>query len=186
MAPSRIDAPFGWLSILRMGLVQTALGSIVVLTTSTMNRVMVVELALPAMLPGMLVAIHHAVQITRPRWGHGSDVGGRRTPWIIGGMAVLGCGAILASLAIAVMPVQPSFGIGLAIVAFLLVGGGVGGAGTSLLALLAKNVASVRRPAAATIVWVMMIAGFILTAGLAGSFLDPYSPERLVLVTTCV
>ena len=35
------------LGIVRLGLVQTALGSIVVLTTSTMNRVMVVELALP-------------------------------------------------------------------------------------------------------------------------------------------
>ena len=67
---------------------QTALGSIVVLTTSTLNRVMVVELALPAMLPGALVGLHYAIQALRPRWGYGSDVGGRRTPWIIGGMAM--------------------------------------------------------------------------------------------------
>ncbi len=40
----------GWLGIIRLGLVQTSLGAIVVLTTSTLNRVMVVELALPAML----------------------------------------------------------------------------------------------------------------------------------------
>ena len=65
-----------WRSIFRMGLVQTALGSIVVLTTSTMNRVMVVELALPAMLPGALVALHFAVQMLRPRLGYGSDDGG--------------------------------------------------------------------------------------------------------------
>ena len=65
---------------MRLGLVQTALGAVVVLTTSTLNRVMVVELALPALLPGLLVALHYAVQITRPRMGHGSDVGGRRTP----------------------------------------------------------------------------------------------------------
>ena len=32
----------GWLGIIRLGLVQTALGAIVVLTTSTINRVMVV------------------------------------------------------------------------------------------------------------------------------------------------
>ena len=57
--------------------------------TSTMNRVMVVELALPALVPGVLVALHHVVQLLRPRLGHGSDVGGRRTPWIIGGMATL-------------------------------------------------------------------------------------------------
>ncbi|HTN47878.1 MAG TPA: hypothetical protein VMK32_00440 [Burkholderiaceae bacterium] len=40
---------------MRLGLVQTALGAIVILATSTMNRVMVVELALPATLRGMLV-----------------------------------------------------------------------------------------------------------------------------------
>ena len=40
-----------WLSIVRLGLVQMCLGAIVVLTTSTLNRLMVVELALPAVLP---------------------------------------------------------------------------------------------------------------------------------------
>ena len=86
----------GWFGIVRLGLVQAALGAIVVLTTSTLNRVMVVELALPALLPGLLVALHYAVQMTRPRMGYGSDVGGRRTPWIVGGMAVLALGGVLA------------------------------------------------------------------------------------------
>ena len=35
-----------WLGIARLGLIQTALGAIIVLTTSTLNRVMVVELSL--------------------------------------------------------------------------------------------------------------------------------------------
>ncbi len=89
----------GWIDILRCGLVQTALGAIVVLTTSTYNRVMVVELALPAMVPGALVALHYAIQLSRPRWGYGSDMGARRTNWIIGGVAVLGIGAVLAAIA---------------------------------------------------------------------------------------
>ncbi|MEM6421880.1 MAG: MFS transporter, partial [Pseudomonadota bacterium] len=41
-----------WFQLFRLGLVQMALGSIVVLTTSTLNRVMVVDLMLPAALPG--------------------------------------------------------------------------------------------------------------------------------------
>ena len=86
-----------WLDIFRLGLVQSALGSVVVLTTSTLNRIMVVELALAAMIPGFLVALHYAVQMSRPRWGFGSDEGGRRTPWIIGGMAILVVGAFLAA-----------------------------------------------------------------------------------------
>lgn len=175
-----------WLGIVRLGLVQTALGSIVVLTTSTINRIMVVELALPAALPGTLVALHYAVQILRPRLGYGSDVGGRRTPWIIGGMAILGLGGIGAAVATATMAAHPIAGIALAIVAFVLIGLGVGASGTSLLVLLAKRVDENRRAAAATTVWVMMIVGFIITAGLAGHFLDPFSPERLVAIATAV
>ncbi|MCG6204831.1 BCD family MFS transporter [Rhodopseudomonas sp. HC1] len=175
--------PLSWLGIVRMGLVQTGLGAIVVLTTSTLNRVMVVELALPAMLPGALVAIHYALQVFRPAWGHGSDRGARRTPWIIGGMAVLALGGFLAAVATAWMATEPLFGVALAIVAFCLIGGGVGAAGTSLLVLLAKRVDDKRRAAAATIVWVMMIAGFIVTTGFAGHLLDPFSPSRLVAVS---
>ncbi|MGP9810462.1 BCD family MFS transporter [Rhodopseudomonas sp. NSM] len=175
--------PLSWLGIVRMGLVQTGLGAIVVLTTSTLNRVMVVELALPAMLPGALVAIHYALQVFRPAWGHGSDRGARRTPWIIGGMAVLALGGFLAAVATAWMSTQPLFGVALAIVAFCLIGGGVGAAGTSLLVLLAKRTDERRRAAAATIVWVMMIAGFIVTTGFAGHLLDPFSPARLVAVS---
>ena len=55
------------------GLVQAALGAIIILTTSTLNRVMVVELALPAAIPGALVGWHYAVQLSRPRWGYGSE-----------------------------------------------------------------------------------------------------------------
>jgi len=147
---------------------------------------MVVELALPAMLPGALVALHHIIQISRPRWGYGSDVGGRRTPWIIGGMAVLGFGGTLASIATAWMGHQPGAGALLAVVAFALIGIGVGACGTSLLVLLAKRVDERRRAAAATTVWLMMIVGFIVTAAAAGHFLDPFSPERLVAVTATV
>jgi BCD family chlorophyll transporter-like MFS transporter len=179
-------APLSWLGIVRLGLVQTALGAVIVLMTSTINRVMIVELALVATLPGMLVALHYAVQMLRPRMGYGSDVGGRRTPWIIGGMAVLALGGTLAAAATGVMHQSAAGGIALAVVAFILIGLGVGAAGTSLLALLAARTAPARRPAAATIVWIMMIAGFVVTAASAGRVLDPYSPERLLAVTAAI
>jgi BCD family chlorophyll transporter-like MFS transporter len=177
----------GWLGILRLGLVQTALGAVVVLTTSAINRVMVVELALPATLPGLLVGLHYAVQMSRPRMGHGSDIGGRRTPWIIGGMAVLALGGTLAAGATALMGLDAFWaGLALSVLAFLLIGGGVGAAGTSLLVLLAARVAPGRRAAAASLVWIMMIAGFVVTTAVAGRLLDPYSPERLVAVSAGV
>ena len=179
-------SPFGWLQIVRVGVVQAALGAMVVLTTSTLNRVMVVELALPALLPGFLVALHYIVQVARPRMGFGSDVGGRRTPWIVGGMAVLATGGVLASAATAWMASNRMAGIALAVLAFCLIGLGVSASGTSLLVMLAKRVPEGRRAAAATIVWMMMIFGFAVTSGMAGKLLDPYSPLRLVLVTAGV
>ncbi len=74
----------------------------------------------------------------------------------------------------------------LAVLSFALVGLGVSAAGTTLLVLLAKRVAAERRAAAATTVWVMMIVGFAVTAGLAGLWLDPYSPQRLMTVSAVV
>ena len=175
-----------WLGIVRLGLVQAALGAIVVLTTSTINRVMVVELALPAIIPGALVALHHALQLLRPRMGHGSDVGGRGTPWIIGGMAVLAIGGVLSAMATALMGTNFAGGIALAVLAFALIGAGVSASGTSLLVLVAKRVAPNRKPAAAAIIWILMISGFVVTATVAGKFLDPFSTARLVVVTSCV
>jgi MFS transporter, BCD family, chlorophyll transporter len=172
----------GWFGIVRLGLVQAALGAIVVLTTSTINRVMIVELMLPAMVPGLFVTWHYALQVLRPSWGHGSDKGGRRTPWIIAGMAALALGGFGAAVSVHLMASNMVAGTIAATIAFTLIGGGVGAAGTNLLVLLAKRVAEGRRAAAATIVWIMMIVGFIITAALAGHFLDPFSTTRLMAV----
>ena len=172
----------GWLAIFRLGLVQTSLGSIVVLCTSLLNRVMVVELMLPALLPGALVSLYYTVQLLRPRLGYGSDVSGRRTPWIVGGMAVLSAGGALAVTATVWMEQATLPGVALAVVAFILIGIGVGAAGTALLTLVAKRIEPRRRPTAATIIWLMMIAGFIVTTASAGQLLDPFSASRLMAV----
>jgi BCD family chlorophyll transporter-like MFS transporter len=181
-----VTRAFGWSGIARLGLVQACMGAVVVLTTSTLNRIMVVELALPALLPGILVAFHYLIQVVRPRMGHGSDVGGRRTPWLIGGMGVLSVGGVTSAVAVVWMATQPTAGIALAVMGFGMIGLGVSACGTSLLVLLAKRVPAERRAAAATIVWMMMIVGFAVTAGTAGKLLDPYSPQRLLVITSAV
>ena len=179
-------AALGWLGIVRLGLVQSSLGAIVVLTTSTLNRIMVVEMGLPALLPGLLLAWHYVVQVLRPRMGHGSDQGRRGTPWILGGMLTLAAGGWLAALATVWIGGQPALGLALAVLAYGLIGVGVAASGTSLLTLLAKRVAAERRAAAATTVWILMIAGFVVTAAVSGQFLDPFTPERLLVVSGAV
>ena len=176
----------GWLQIVRLGLVQMCLGAVVVLTTSTLNRLMVVELALPAVLPGALVALHYGIQITRPNWGFHSDTRGNRTAFIIGGMGALALGAFLAALAVVILPTAGTAGLLLSVLAYALIGVGVGASGTSLLALLATATADHRRAAAATITWLMMIFGIAVTAGTVGAFLDPYTPALLLKIVGIV
>ncbi|MBX9796843.1 BCD family MFS transporter [Sphingomonas sp.] len=176
----------GWPGIARLALVQSAIGAMVAMATSLLNRVMVVEYALPAALPAGLVAWHYAVQLSRPAWGHGSDRGARRTPWIVGGMAVLYAGLMCAVAALAWFGMRGVEGMGLAIAGFTLIGAGVGAAGTSLLALLATRVAPARRASAAAITWVMMILGIVVAAGVAGRLLDPFTPLRLAQVVAGV
>ncbi len=174
---------FGWFQIVRLGLIQACLGAVVVVTTSTLNRIMVVELALPALLPGFLVAWHYAVQMVRPRMGYGADKGQRSTPWMMGGMVVLGIGGVMAALATVWMATEPLYGALLALFSFSLIGLGVSACGTSLLALMAKRVPDERRAPAATTVWLMMIVGFAVTAGVVGKLIDPYSPQLLLQVS---
>jgi BCD family chlorophyll transporter-like MFS transporter len=175
-----------WPQIARLGLVQASLGSIVVLTTSLLNRVMVIELALPAILPGALVALHYFIQLIRPRMGFGSDQTRRASPWIRGGILVLASGGVLAAASTILLSNSIVLGIALATIAFLMIGIGVSSSGTALLVLLAKRVEPKKKAAAATCVWLMMIFGFAFTASVSGKFLTPFSFERLLMVSSTV
>ena len=175
-----------WFGIIRLGTVQAAIGAMVMLATSLLNRVMVVEYAIAAAIPAGLVAWHYAVQLSRPLWGHGSDQARRRTPWIVAGMGILALGAVLAVDATIFMATPGMFAYLLAILAFTMIGIGVGMSGTALLALLASRVSVERKPAAAAISWTMMVAGIVIAAGVSGAFLDPFSQSRLAIVCSMV
>jgi len=156
------------------------------LTTSLLNRVMVIELALPAILPGALVALHYFIQLIRPRMGFGSDQTRRASPWIRGGILVLASGGVLAAASTILLSHSVGLGIALATIAFLMIGIGVSSSGTALLVLLAKRVEPKKKAAAATCVWLMMIFGFAFTASVSGKFLTPFSFERLLIISSTV
>ena len=147
---------------------------------------MVVEYALAASIPGFLITIHHMVQFSRPRIGYGSDVGGKRTPWIIGGMFILATGSLTAAFGATLIPSLGWLGAIVAALGYFLIGIGSAAAGTSLLILLSKLVSDQRKPAAASLVWFMMIMGFALTGGITGQLLDPFSEGRLLTVVAGV
>jgi BCD family chlorophyll transporter-like MFS transporter len=169
-----------WWQLTRLGFVQAAIGAVVVLLTTTVNRVIVVELALPASVPGILVALHFGVQLAlRPRLGHDSDRMGRRTPWIIGGLVLCALSGVAVTASLPVM--QEHFGLGLllASIASVALGAGVSASGTPLLAMMSERAAPSQRAGAAAITWILMIVGIIITAAVSGTLLDPFSFARL-------
>jgi BCD family chlorophyll transporter-like MFS transporter len=95
-------------------------------------------------------------------------------------------GAIIAADATVTMGSSPIVGFLMALVAFSMIGAGVGAAGTSLLALLATRVAPERRPAAASTTWLLMIVGIVVSTIISGALLQPFSAQRLALVASGV
>lgn len=175
-----------WGYVARCGLAQMAIGAVAALMTSTLNRVMIVELSLPATVPALLVALHFAVQTSRSRFGFESDRLKRRTPLILGGSLLQSVGGVLAAVAVVVAVTSRTWGLALAVVAFTLIGLGMSAAGTALLALVAERVEPRHRGGAAAMLWVMMIFGIVVTAATSGAALDPFSMRRLVIVTAVV
>lgn len=176
----------GWIGILRLGLVQVALGSIVIQPFTTFNQAIIQDLGLMAMLPGFLGALYYIIQLSRPRIGHGLDGGGRRTPWILGGVATLAVGCIISASGILLMASMLWAGIAVSVIGYFLIGAGSAATGTALLTFLATRVDPKRRPIAAMVVWLMMIVGFAVTGGMVGAVLDPFSLERLFVVVSIV
>jgi BCD family chlorophyll transporter-like MFS transporter len=172
----------GWGFVARLGLAQIAIGAVAAIMTSTLNRVMVVELALPATIPSILVALHFVIQMSRAKFGFDSDRTGHRAPWILGGVIVFSAGGFLSALGVSVAATQQVMGLGLAFIGYALIGVGMSAAGTALLAHVAEEVEPRRLGGAAALLWIMMIAGIAVTAGVSGQLLDPFSFSRLITV----
>ncbi|WP_299147416.1 PucC family protein [uncultured Tateyamaria sp.] len=175
----------GWVTLARLCLVNAAIGGLAALPVNLFNRLMAVELALPALLPGLLVALHYGVQLTRPVWGHRSDAKGGRTPLILGGIAVVGAGVLGAAWGIAIAEISVQWALVIWALSYIAIGLGIGAAGTSFLALLA-SASGARKGGVATTAWLFLIAGAIAASIGTGIALEPYSPDRLVVVVGAV
>ncbi len=174
----------GWGGIARLCLCNMAIGGLAALPVNLFNRLMTVELSWPALLPGLLVALHYGVQLTRPYWGHRSDAKGGRTPFILCGIAAVGVGLVMTAYGIAHLAGTTALIVW--IIAYALIGLGIGAAGTSFLALLATAAPDDRKPAAATFAWLTLIFGAIIASIGTGIALEPYSGDRLMAVVPVV
>ncbi|MBY8337790.1 BCD family MFS transporter [Alteriqipengyuania sp. NZ-12B] len=175
--------------LLRLALFQVSVGMAAVLLTGTLNRVMIVELSIPAGLVATIIAIPLLVAPLRALIGHKSDthrsvLGWRRVPYIwlgtlmqFGGLAIMPFALLLMS-----DPDHVRMEIAFSAIAFLLTGLGLHTTQTAGLALATDLAPQDKRPRAVALLYVMLLAGTMLAALAIGSLLVDFSPTRLVQV----
>ncbi|KGF70498.1 protein pucC [Hoeflea sp. BAL378] len=180
--------------LLRLSLFQVSVGMALVLLVGTLNRVMIVELTVPASLVGVMIALPIVFAPFRALIGFRSDVhssalGWRRVPFIWRGTMLQFGGLAIMPFALLVLGGQGHansapvwIGYLGAATAFLLVGAGLHMVQTVGLAL-ATDLAPVEdQPKVVGLMYVMLLAGMIFSALVFGLALENFSPGRLVQV----
>ena len=180
--------------LLRLSLFQVSVGMAMVLLVGTLNRVMIVELSVPASLVGIMLAMPLAVAPFRALIGHRSDthrcdLGWRRVPFIWNGTLAQFAGFTVMPLAILVLAGAGESGdtpvwVGYisAALAFLLVGVGVHVTQTAGLALATDLTPPESHAKVVGLMYVMQLFGMIATALLFGVLLANFTPGRLIQV----
>jgi BCD family chlorophyll transporter-like MFS transporter len=177
--------------LLRLSLFQVSVGMALVLLNGTLNRVMIVELGVSASLVALMVALPIVFAPLRAFVGfrsdhHRSALGWRRVPYLwFGSMALFGGLAILpfALLVLTGEGHGPAW-IGQlgAALAFLLVGAGLHTVQTAGLALATDLAPAETRPRVVALLYVTLLLGMVLSAGLFSLLLTPFSHLKLVQV----
>lgn len=180
--------------LLRLSLFQVSVGMALVLLIGTLNRVMIVELSVPAALVSTMIALPILFAPFRALIGFRSDhfqseLGWRRVPFIWkGSLAQFGGFAImpfaLLVLAGAGQSASAPLWVGhtAAALAFLLVGMGIHTVQTVGLALATDLTAEESRPKVVGLMYVTLLVSMMLSALVFGWLLEEYSPGRLIQV----
>jgi MFS transporter, BCD family, chlorophyll transporter len=180
--------------LLRLSLFQVTVGMALVLLVGTLNRVMIVELQVPAALVGIMLALPLLFAPFRALIGfrsdhHRSALGWRRVPYIwkgtllqFGGFAIMPFALLVLSGFGEAIDAPVWIGRAAAGLAFLLVGAGLHMVQTVGLALATDLVREEDHPNVVGLMYVMLLVGMIGSAWVFGWLLQDYSPLRLIQV----
>ncbi len=180
--------------LLRLSLFQVSVGMTLVLLVGTLNRVMIVELSVPATLVATMIAVPVLFAPFRALIGFSSDnhrsaLGWRRVPFIwrgslmqFGGFAIMPF-ALLVLAGVGEAANAPIWiGQVAAALAFLLVGAGAHTVQTAGLALATDLTPSESHPKVVGLMYVMLLIGMMVAALVFGMALADFSPGRLIQV----
>jgi BCD family chlorophyll transporter-like MFS transporter len=179
--------------LLRLSLFQVTVGMALTLLVGTLNRVMIVELNVPASVVSVMIALPLLFAPFRALIGFKSDVhrsalGWRRVPYIWRGTLVQFGGLAIMPFALLVLSgtgeTHPPMWAGeaAAALAFLMVGAGLHIVQTCGLALATDLAATESQPKVVGLMYVMLLFGMIASAFVFGALLHPFSAGRLIQV----
>ncbi|QXQ06716.1 BCD family MFS transporter [Sphingosinicellaceae bacterium] len=177
--------------LLRLSLFQITCGMAAVLLTATLNRVMIVELHMSALLVALMVSIPLLFAPARALIGfksdnHRSALGWKRVPYIWFGTLLHFGGFAILPFALLVMSGKGVFsahyGEAGAVLGFLLVGAGTATVQTAGLALATDIAPAESRPRVVSLLYVMLLVGMLVSSLVIGALLRDFSPTRLVQV----
>ncbi|MEO1138488.1 MAG: PucC family protein [Pseudomonadota bacterium] len=180
--------------LLRLSLFQVTVGMALVLLVGTLNRVMIVELEVPASIVALMLALPLLFAPLRTLIGYKSDthvsaLGLRRVPYIwkgtlyqFGGFAIMPFALLVLSGYGEAIDAPMWIGHSAAALAFLLVGAGMHMVQTVGLALATDLVEDEDQPKVVGLMYVMLLLGMVVSALIFGALLENYSPGRLIQV----
>ncbi len=180
--------------LLRLSLFQVSVGMALVMLVGTLNRVLIVELKVPAYLVSMMISIPLIFAPFRALIGfksdtHRSALGWKRVPYIwmgtlvqFGGFAMMPFGLLVLSGAGQASNAPQWIGQLGAGIAFLFVGAGLHTTQTVGLALANDLVPPESQPKVVGLMYVMLLVGMICSSIIFGTLLSDFSPGRLIQV----
>jgi MFS transporter, BCD family, chlorophyll transporter len=178
--------------LLRLSLFQVSVGMATVMLLGTLNRVMIVELSVPATIVAVMIALPVLIAPFRTLLGfrsdtHRSAIGWKRIPylwfgslWQMGGLAVMPFALLVLSGEQTVGPTWA--GEVLAALAFLMTGLGLHMTQTAGLALATDRADEATRPRVVALLYVMFLLGMGVSAVVVGWLLRDFSSLTLVRV----
>lgn len=178
--------------LLRLSLFQISCGLATAMLLGTLNRVMIVELSVPALLVALMVALPVLIAPFRALLGFRSDnyrssIGWKRVPymwfgslWQFGGLSIMPFSILILSGSQEWGPAWS--GEVLAAMAFLMTGVGLHMTQTAGLALASDQATDETRPRVVALLYMMFLLGIGLSSVIVGALLENFSEMRLVQV----
>jgi BCD family chlorophyll transporter-like MFS transporter len=183
------ELPLG--RLLRLALFQVSCGIAAALLNGTLNRVMIVELHVPAWLVSLMVALPLVFAPFRALLGFRSDnhrsvLGWRRVPYLWYGTMLQFGGLAIMPFALLVLsgtgrgPAE--IGMAGAALAFLMVGAGLHTTQTAGLALAQDLAPPETRPRVVALLYLMLLVGVVGSSAVFGVLLSDFTNLRMIQV----